>query len=402
MPSRDQLLKILDRGQQAQDAFVSQLSDEQRSATGTYERWSAKDMLAHVAHWKEQRAVRLEALASGKEPPASRPDFEQANAECFERHCGSSWAEVLAFAERAQARLARATRRISDEVLVRPLAEGQQRLVWEDLVGTAYTHPLMHLAEFYVAQGKHQTVGRLWQEWAELVGPLDDRPEALGLVHYNMACGLALSGNTEQAVTELTRAIKLRPSLLSWSKDDPDLRSLRGMPAYRELYAPEHWWKAMDSGPLAEAMADQFRRALSMFRQVVLAFPAGEWRLGDTPYQRPAGLALHLVEAIDSYSALRPGQASEGSRLGIQVDWQVSDSSLLPSQEDILSYLDAVDRKLADFLAEAELMAAEELFRWTGATLLSRAAYALRHTQHHLAEMALELHRRDLQAPDWE
>jgi len=139
-----------------------------------------------------------------------------------------------------------------------------------------------------------------------------------------------------------------------------------------------------------------------MFRQAAVAFPADEWRRGDSLYQRPAGLALHLLDAIDSYSALKPGQASEGSRLGIQLDWQANDASLLPSQEDILSYLEAVDRKLARFLAKADLTAPEEQFRWTGSTLLGRAMYTLRHTQHHLAEMALELHRRGLTAPDWE
>ncbi|NTW43832.1 MAG: hypothetical protein HGB14_05220, partial [Anaerolineaceae bacterium] len=50
---------------------------------------------------------------------------------------------------------------------------------------------------------------------------------------------------------------------------------------------------------------DQFVRALSMFREAVKAFPPAEWCKGDTPYQRPAGLALHTVEAVDDYAVLK-------------------------------------------------------------------------------------------------
>ncbi len=141
-------------------------------------------------------------------------------------------------------------------------------------------------------------------------------------------------------------------------------------------------------------------RALAMFREAVKAFPAAEWHKGDTPYQRPAGLALHLIEAVDDYSVLKPGESGRGR--SFEVSWEEKDSSKLPSQGDLLSYLDEVEQKLAAFLAEADLTAAEELFRWTGSTLLSRAAYVLRHTQHHLAEMCLELHRRGQKAPQWQ
>jgi hypothetical protein len=239
----------------------------------------------------------------------------------------------------------------------------------------------------------------MWQEWGHLVAPLDDSPDWRGLVHYNAACSLALSGNPDSAVAELRRALTKRPSLTAWSKQDADLQSLHEMPEYQELYAPEHWWQAMEASPQAEAFADQFMRTLAMCREAVEAFPAVEWCKGDSLYQRPAGLALHLAQTLHGYCAITAEES--GEEVGLGADWQDKGSARLPSQGGLLAYLDKVERRVARFLVEADLADAEERFPWTGSTLMGRAAYMLRHTQHHLAEMCLELHRRKLQAPEW-
>jgi tetratricopeptide (TPR) repeat protein len=395
---KKQVVKIVDKGYKVQQQSVAQLSDEQRASVGTYETWCAKDVVAHIAYWQEQRAIRLSAMARGEEPPPAAAHYEQDNAACFERFCESSWDEVQAFASRAHAQLAEAVGALKGKALAAPAPDAEGRPLWMQVVGTAYTHPLMHLAEQYAKQGRPQEAGQLWQEWATLVAPLAETDEWQGLVHYNTACGLALSGNPEQAIGELRQALELRPGLTTWSRHDPDLASLHAMPEYRGLYAPEYWWKAIEAGPQSEALADQSMRCLGMLRQAVKAFPAEEWRKGNTLYQRPAGLAVHVLESTHGYSAMTPGEYAEG----MGVEWEDKDSAKLPSQENVLAYLEQVEEAVAGFLARADLSAAEGLFPWTGATLLSRAGYMLRHVQHHVAEMCLELHRRGLQAPRWQ
>ena len=398
MARKESLLAVLERSQSVRNAFVSGLPDDQRFATGTYEAWCAKDALAHTAYWIDHRAAVEAARARGGElPPAVH--YEQANAACFQRFCNCSWDEVQAFAGAAYARLAEAVNALSEEQLAAPDPRSG-RPVWQDIVGTAYSHLIEHLAGFYAASGQSRRAGQLWSEWGDLVAPLDESAQWQGLVHYNVACGLSLSGNADAALAELRQALQLRPDFTAWSRQDSDLRAVRDKPEYRTLYAPEYWWAAMEASPQAEAMADQFVRTLAMFREAVKAFPADEWRKGDTPYQRPAGLALHAVEAMDDYAALKPGESGRGRRFN--VDWEEKDSQKLPSQKELLAYLGEVEQRLAHFLAEADLAAGEELFRWTGSTLLSRMTYVLRHTQHHLAEMCLELHRRGHRAPQWQ
>ena len=400
MALKERLLHALARGHAVQKVFVAGLSDDQRSSVGTYAQWSAKDLVAHLAYWIDHRAAVASARARGEEPPPSPGHYEQANAACFQRFCNCSWDEVQAFAEAAYSKLVDAVQALSEEQLVAPSSGSGGQTLWQNLVGTAYSHALMHMAEFHVSQGRAQQAGQLWSEWGELVAPLDDSADWQGLVHYNVACGLSLAGNADAALGELRQALQLRPDFAAWSRQDSDLSAVRAKPEYRKLYAPEYWWKAMEANPQAEALADQFVRTLAMFREAAKTFPAGEWCQGDTPYQRPAGLALHLVEAIDDYAVLKPGESGQGRRFS--VGWDEKDSAKLPAQDNLLLYLNEVEQRLAHFLASADLTATEELFRWTGSTLLSRMAYTLRHTQHHLAEMCLELHRRGYKAPQWQ
>ena len=399
MSLREQVVSALEQGREDERDFMASLPDNERCAEGTYEKWSAKDSLAHMAYWQEERAKRLTAMALRQEAPPTPGGFEGTNAACFQRFCKCSWDEIEAYAELALTQLIDAVRSLEEKALVVPAPGSGENALWRDIVNTGYTHSLVHIAECYIAQGQAAKAGKLWADWGLRVAPLDGNADWQGSTRYNVACGLALAGNPQQALSELREALRLRPSLTSWSRRDSDLISLQVLPEYRELYAPAFWWKAMEAGPQAEALADQFVRTLWMLREAIQAFPAEEWRKGDTPYQRPAGLALHVLASARDYCALKPGDAEPADRFA---DWEGKDSSKLPSQADMLAYQHEVAQRLAHFLTEADLMAAETQFRWTGSTLLGRAAYVLRHTQHHLAEMCLELHRRGLRAPQWQ
>jgi tetratricopeptide (TPR) repeat protein len=399
MVTKAQILHCLEQGHAAQEAFLAGLTARQRSDKGTYEWWSAKDAIAHMAYWQEHQAERVAALTSGLEPPAPR-HFEEANAACFARFCECSFEKVQSYARTALEKLKEAVSQADESLLTSPPADAPGRALWLDVVGTGYTHTLQHMADFYTKLGQAERASRLWLEWGKVVTPLDDGPHWQSLTHYNIACGLALANSFDLAIAKLRQALRLKPSWLAWSRQDSDLSSLHSLPAFRELYAPEHWWKALQASPQAEAMADQFVRTTLMLREAIRAFPAEEWCKGETPYQRPAGLALHAIDAMLDCSVVKPGQARPDSPF--HVSWEERDSSRLPSQEDLLKYLDQVEKALAQFLATADLSAPEEWLRWSGSTLLSRAAYFLRHTQHHLAELCLELHRRGIKAPEWQ
>ncbi len=399
MAKKDQLAQILEASRAAELEFIEALTDEDLTQVGTYEEWSAKDIVAHAVYWQKLRAGRNIAWVHGKEPEPV-PQFEQGNQECFEQFSESTWDEVKEIAEQTHQMTARVIQEIDEDALAGPSPDSESQKLWESFLGSAYTHKLAHYAEFYTARGKKEASGRLWSKWAELVSSLDAGSEWQGRIHYNAACGLALAEDREGALGELKKGLTLYPGLKAWSRRDTDLEILHDTPEYRALFAAEHWWAALDANPLAESLADQFLRTLFMLRAAIDTFPEDSWLEGETLYQRPAGQALHIVQTIDFYSAIKRGERSEDQLS--QANWEERDPSKLPSQKDLLRYLDVVEERLAKFIAETDLQADETLFPWTGFTTLSRALYALRHTQHHLADMAMELQRRKLRPPSWQ
>ena len=56
-----------------------------------------------------------------------------------------------------------------------------------------------------------------------------------GIAHYNLACSLAMQGAATQAVDALARAIDYGYDDFGHLEVDPDLDSLRQLPAYRAL-----------------------------------------------------------------------------------------------------------------------------------------------------------------------
>jgi tetratricopeptide (TPR) repeat protein len=399
MTIKEQMLRILEKSRETELGFLASLTDEDRAVVSSFEAWSAKDILAHVNYWADLRATRIQAWVRG-EAVEPLPYYEEANLDIYKQFVDSSWDELETFAETTHVKVVETIEMLEDEGLIGPSLESEERKMWDSILGVVYTHKLSHFAEFYRDRGHTDTSSKLWKEWVELVSPLDSGAEWQGGVHYNAACSLALAGDHAGALEELRQGLELRPGLRGWSRLDSDLSILHEDAAFKQLFASSHWWEALEASPQAEALADQFLRMFFMLRSAMSRFPEEAWRTGDSLYQRPAGLALHILQSIDGYCALKPGESS-GDPLG-KISWQERDSSRLPSQEAIRTYLERVETRQANFIATADLLAKEELFPWTGTTLLSRALYSLRHAQHHLADMAMELQRRGLRPPDWQ
>jgi hypothetical protein len=139
---------------------------------------------------------------------------------------------------------------------------------------------------------------------------------------------------------------------------------------------------------------------MAVFRDTVSAFDAMEWTTGDIDYARPSGLAYHTLETIQFYVG---NESADEFRWGsrFDADWEGAASDALPSQQQILEYMDEVRPLLESWIDTETLTADEEQFPWTGGIKLGRALYLLRHTQHHTAELSFELTRRGGAAPDW-
>jgi hypothetical protein len=149
-------------------------------------------------------------------------------------------------------------------------------------------------------------------------------------------------------------------------------------------------------------LADQFDRMWMMLREAIANCPDEEWkRDGGHWFLVPSRLAYHTVETVDSYCHNSPQEMDWGGRFGI--DWESRDTERLPDREAMLAYLEEVQRSLEGMLRSMRdrALLAGHAFPWTGATIMERMIYTLRHSMFHLGQVQAEMRRRGLKGADW-
>ncbi len=231
------LKELLEKGSQAEKQFIANLSDAERNREGTNKMWTAKDHIAHNAHWRKHRAENILAVLAGKTPTRTE-DIDHTNEEIYYQYRDQTWEEIEALARSSYERMEVALNAIDDETLERVDFYPWQRAypLWRFVVGSIYTHPSLHLADWYGKNGEHTRVAEMYQNMSGLLIDLDHSPDWQGNIRYNLACSYSLARQREKAIRELGEALKLNPFLIEWSQQDPDFDPIRGEPGYEELY----------------------------------------------------------------------------------------------------------------------------------------------------------------------
>jgi hypothetical protein len=220
-------------------ALIDHLTESEKSNLGGFERWSAKDVLAHNASWKEYRTASLQAT-SAEEQPLSDEQENVMNARTFEKYSRLSLDEVIAYAQSAHQGLLEVLQATSEEGLFNAILPWQEgRPVWRIFTSYGCTHPVIHLAEHYRQRSESYLATRLWEETAKRLIPLNGGDTWQGGVKYNLACQYAQDNQPEKAIGLLREALRLNPGLTEWSQHDPDFTTLRDLPSYQAIYAEQ-------------------------------------------------------------------------------------------------------------------------------------------------------------------
>jgi hypothetical protein len=237
MSRQSQIMNLLHLAMEEERAFVASLSEAERAESGTESHWSAHDVLAHIAEWKERQARRIELSERGEDLPSTN-DIDNANRMIFETHQQESWNDIIVLLEHANQHLARAVQSLPEEALDETDRYAWQNGVplWRRIAGNGISHTIIHLSAYEQEHGRPERADRRQESAARWLANLDPDPQWQGIVTYNLACHHALGGRSGEAVEGLKKALALNPSLLEWSKEDPDLASIRQDPAYQAIY----------------------------------------------------------------------------------------------------------------------------------------------------------------------
>jgi tetratricopeptide (TPR) repeat protein len=93
-----------------------------------------------------------------------------------------------------------------------------------------YIEALQLLGDHYTQRGKYEQGLRVDEQLSQL----EPRNP---LVFYNLACSYSLVGEVDQAASALDKALALGYRDFKWLAKDPDLRTLRKHPLFRNIEA---------------------------------------------------------------------------------------------------------------------------------------------------------------------
>ena len=237
---KPRILTLLNFSHQQVQQFVCGLSEAERKAGGTPDRWSAKDFLANIMLWHQLQTQKLAMAVRGETPPVWR-DMElchQLNSDAFTRYQKSSFDDVEEEAKRIYSAFIAQVESLREEELVGPnrydWQEGEP--LWEETLGNGLWHTCSQLTTCYLQRGDRQSALQLQEALLAAAREAELPPETLGGALYNQACLYAMNGWPEKALVVLPEALRLRPTLVEWSRHDTDLDVLRADPAFQAIY----------------------------------------------------------------------------------------------------------------------------------------------------------------------
>ena len=239
VPIKPAILTLLRQTREQERALIDQLSEAERTAEGTPERWSIKDLTAHMAAWKQRHAEKLAAAVRGETAP-EWTDMElvnRLNAESYAADRDRSWQAVQNQADHACAALITQVERMGEAELTDPNCYGWQAgsALWKETLGNGVWHPYDHMTKLYLARGDVERALGINQALIDTL-QVDAPAELRGDAIYNLACLYARHGRIDQALAALREALNLNPKLIDWSRQDTDLDSLRAEPDFQALY----------------------------------------------------------------------------------------------------------------------------------------------------------------------
>jgi len=229
-PLKTIILDLLQQSHLDEEACLQELSETERTAIGTPERWSAKDHMAHRTFWHQDLIGKVTAILQHQEVAPSEESDDQINAKVFEEHKLRPWSALHAESERVYAELITLTEQLSEEDLTgsnRFAAITGEHPLYTAFVGSCYEHDQEHLAQYYSDRHDMARAMQIRERCTNRVLQAEVPAWVKGWFLYNLACFYAQQNQLEKAAARLQEALTLAPGLKEQSQSDPDLAALR-------------------------------------------------------------------------------------------------------------------------------------------------------------------------------
>lgn len=225
-------LFVLVRGEL--DNLVNNLTADQKSERGSIQKWSAKDMLFHLAFWENHFNKTMEKGLKGEQVPQSGDYLNQVNDGVLFEHLDDPFDKARDEEKAAYQKSLEITQGIPADDMndSRKYTFLNGRPLIDRSLGTFAYHTAFHISDYYLKAGQVDKARRLQEDMTERLCRF---PTWKANSIYNLACFYALNGLEKEAIEKLKVAFKDRPELIEWSKQDSDMDPLREMPEFKAL-----------------------------------------------------------------------------------------------------------------------------------------------------------------------
>jgi rhodanese-related sulfurtransferase len=264
---KPRILALLSFARGQERKLSASLTEMERDASGTPDKWSPRERLVSVMRWRELQAEKLALAVRGETPPQWRDEqvVNEINTRAIEQYRDTPFSEVERAAEDAYAALVAQVERMSDEELTsgERYAWADGEALWHETLGNGLMYPFSQMVALSLDRGDRETAAQLQAALVEAIRKADLSADMVGVTLYNAACFYATNGWPERALALLPDALRMRPTLVEWSRHDRDLDCLRDDPRFQALYTdPEIMARApvsdlLDPRALYESLAFQ-------------------------------------------------------------------------------------------------------------------------------------------------
>lgn len=216
-------------------AYIASIPPEERDLVSAPDSWSAKDHLAHLAHWQVHFNNQLSRKAK---PDVQVTDLDKENLRIYNLYKNKSWQDVVNLVDDASQGFTKHLKALSEDDLnsTEIIRSISNRPLWRTIIGQTIVHVLSHLSMLYGSQGKLEKSVLMQECILEDLQSLDDSPKWQAMNIYNIACAYALAGDSGNAIRLVRVSLELNPELTGWAQEDPDLVNLKNDPDFMSIF----------------------------------------------------------------------------------------------------------------------------------------------------------------------
>jgi tetratricopeptide (TPR) repeat protein len=221
------VLKALESQRDLEREFVAEALESEKQPKG----WPAALVMFHISMWRERLRDALTEFRHARPYAAPPEDVDEVNDADLAGGIGTPLPDAAARSEKLLTELIGLAGELGD----RPFKWYAANTTIEALLRNSYTHPRLHLSEYWRENGERDRASRLFEDAVSEMRELAAPPIALGMVLYNLGCIRADQGRLDDALNLLEEAFTTRPAIKEFAPTDPDLAPLYEDPRFRDL-----------------------------------------------------------------------------------------------------------------------------------------------------------------------